>query len=126
MTSMAKRDLWFCEDCRINWLDEEESRESRCPSCGRAISPSGAFLVMPRAEMTPEGELMAVAQEYLTLHDPGQLRRVAAYCVGRGGEYLACGRFLECALEILYPDAPKPPEKEPLSFEKAYGSQTRV
>ena len=76
--------------------------------------------------MTRQDELWEVANEYLAMHDPGQLRRVAAYLVGRGGEYMACGRFIECVLEILFPDAPKPQEEEPLTFEKAYGSRTML
>lgn len=54
---------------------------------------------------------------------PAQLRRVASALVGRGGEYKACGRCLERAIEHLHPDVP-PPQEKPRGFEESYGSST--
>lgn len=86
--------------------------------------------------MTQEEQMLAMAIEYLSKHSRTQLRRVAAYLVGRGGEYYACGRFIEGALNVLDRDTPelrasgpKPetePSETPLDFDKAYSSLTML
>lgn len=55
--------------------------------------------------------------------DPQQLRKVAAELVGRGGEYTACGRCLERAVDLLHPDVPAV-QKRQIGFEEGYGGMT--
>ena len=52
-----------------------------------------------------------------------QLRRVAAGLIQRGGEFTACGKALNQAIDAVYPAAPRT-EKKKMGFEEGYGGLT--